>query len=54
MLGPKEAAETKTVEPTLPSPSLQSPSLAFAGLLLTPGPEPGGLDGWLAASVQDD
>lgn len=53
MLGPKKAAETKTVGPTLPSPSLQSPSLAFAGLLLTPGPDPGELNGWLA-SVQGD
>lgn len=49
-LGPKDAAETKTGEPNLSSLSLQSPSLALAWLLLKPGPEPGGLDGW--TSVQ--
>lgn len=48
--GHKDAAETKTGEPNLPSLSLQSPSLALAWLRLNAGPEPGGLDGW--TSVQ--
>ena len=51
MLGPKDAAEIKTVELTPPSLNLQSPSLAFVCLLLKPGPESVGLDCW--PSVQD-